>query len=826
MEQLSFTGNFYGPGFYRAFNGQSGKNLDVVSNIGNIQMTAINMAENNHFLHSDAGSILHVDFLDEASLQIGMPYGLYNIEAQGAGTQVITSQMMGLFNELLSSHLGSNYPLPFVPVNVNPARTAGEALLIDAGENGSLYQASFNMAGLTALFRDNHGVAQTAIGSNFGLAMDATHASADFQRLAEQYFPPYDVWCNWYLTPVDGDENYYTPPYNNANSDGYINVDGKNWATVYVDFPFMLPEGATAYLINEDGGKVALNWEFIPDNVPVLISWTGDGTNDVKLVPGMFTMSDQDIANFNQQIGPWLNYSFDQIYDMVTLYYDNAVSTYGQDAIDYIYGIGINMIDEIVTDEELKNSLKSMEKDEFFSAVRDLVTQLLQVTVENGISTDAMVAANIRQLIVNGIRNKFFYDKYNEAFGQRTADAKALAETYREEAKINSLSWCGDFFGYNPEHSSNAAQVIPFDGYSMLSGAVNDEPVFDDPVTEWNGNMAYLDPSSHTLQWIVINGHDNTKYKIKDDLQVAYAFHYDGEDVVIFAKDNNNCAESYRSVNSQNAHDYMANQYFNSAEENTGQYDDQSNWIEIHMPYDNSSSLHKMADWYYSHPVNDFLALKALLSNVQGTYLENNGNPILNVTSCKTIDNENVINVNTFIPANFFESEVQQGCFFVRPKTLEVAFFDWGIWNSTKSAFVIPKKSEDGTINGLGLQGGYYVKPNYAEFYNYSFEDGIAYRFFGVVRKIGSRKKAGTLDYNENEPINGEYEVWPFYIGNGNETGNGVITSVADVKVDRQVAGVEYVNLAGQRSAKPWQGVNIVVTRYTDGTTRSTKAIM
>ena len=55
---------------------------------------------------------------------------------------------------------------------------------------------------------------------------------------------------------------------------------------------------------------------------------------------------------------------------------------------------------------------------------------------------------------------------------------------------------------------------------------------------------------------------------------------------------------------------------------------------------------------------------------------------------------------------------------------------------------------------------------------------------------------------------------------------HGEITSVADVKVEHEVAGVEYVNLAGQRSAKPWQGVNIVVTRYTDGTTRSTKAIM
>ncbi len=41
----------------------------------------------------------------------------------------------------------------------------------------------------------------------------------------------------------------------------------------------------------------------------------------------------------------------------------------------------------------------------------------------------------------------------------------------------------------------------------------------------------------------------------------------------------------------------------------------------------------------------------------------------------------------------------------------------------------------------------------------------------------------------------------------------------------KTVAKVEYVNLAGQRSSTPFQGVNIVVTSYTDGTTQSTKVI-
>lgn len=32
------------------------------------------------------------------------------------------------------------------------------------------------------------------------------------------------------------------------------------------------------------------------------------------------------------------------------------------------------------------------------------------------------------------------------------------------------------------------------------------------------------------------------------------------------------------------------------------------------------------------------------------------------------------------------------------------------------------------------------------------------------------------------------------------------------------MAGIKYVNIAGMESSKPFDGVNIVVTTYTDGT--------
>ena len=50
-------------------------------------------------------------------------------------------------------------------------------------------------------------------------------------------------------------------------------------------------------------------------------------------------------------------------------------------------------------------------------------------------------------------------------------------------------------------------------------------------------------------------------------------------------------------------------------------------------------------------------------------------------------------------------------------------------------------------------------------------------------------------------------------------------TAIEDINADKTVANVSYYNLAGQQSAEPVDGVNIVVTTYTDGTRTTAKVI-
>lgn len=51
------------------------------------------------------------------------------------------------------------------------------------------------------------------------------------------------------------------------------------------------------------------------------------------------------------------------------------------------------------------------------------------------------------------------------------------------------------------------------------------------------------------------------------------------------------------------------------------------------------------------------------------------------------------------------------------------------------------------------------------------------------------------------------------------------VTSVNDVEVSRHVKAVRYVNPAGQQSNRPFDGVNIVITTYDDGTQKTTKVV-
>lgn len=66
-----------------------------------------------------------------------------------------------------------------------------------------------------------------------------------------------------------------------------------------------------------------------------------------------------------------------------------------------------------------------------------------------------------------------------------------------------------------------------------------------------------------------------------------------------------------------------------------------------------------------------------------------------------------------------------------------------------------------------------------------------------------------------------------FYVKKINMTKSGqdIPTAITTVNGSAQVESVRYYNVAGMESSKPFAGMNIVVTRYSDGTTTTTKVV-
>ena len=50
-------------------------------------------------------------------------------------------------------------------------------------------------------------------------------------------------------------------------------------------------------------------------------------------------------------------------------------------------------------------------------------------------------------------------------------------------------------------------------------------------------------------------------------------------------------------------------------------------------------------------------------------------------------------------------------------------------------------------------------------------------------------------------------------------------SAVEQINADREIASVRYINVAGQESETPFDGINIVVTTYTDGSMTTVKVM-
>ncbi|MBR5726676.1 MAG: chitobiase/beta-hexosaminidase C-terminal domain-containing protein [Muribaculaceae bacterium] len=171
--------------------------------------------------------------------------------------------------------------------------------------------------------------------------------------------------------------------------------------------------------------------------------------------------------------------------------------------------------------------------------------------------------------------------------------------------------------------------------------------------------------------------------------------------------------------------------------------------------------------------------------------------------------------------------------FFMNPKIMEVAHV-WGVYDGLHGnyhRFDIYENS--GSNNGFDLEGSFDVLSwdyNRVDDDNYGMPDdlieGKAYMFHVVVarenfqygyRAASMMRGAGTAESASSNSMG----AYPLDLLRG----GGSITAVKDVKGAKEVESVRFYNLMGVESMTPFEGINIVVTRYTDGSMTSRKVM-
>lgn len=376
----------------------------------------------------------------------------------------------------------------------------------------------------------------------------------------------------------------------------------------------------------------------------------------------------------------------------------------------------------------------------------------------------------------------------------------------------------------------------------------------DNALSTVNGNEAYLLvandvalkpiadlPTLATLKAIESTGDKGKLYTVEDGLvAVAFAVDEQEECALLWCKDQ---AESNAKTEVKTGQtDYMKNQYAKLYNSPAPEKWDQSNWVAVKLvPYKNVG-LSDIATRLKNDVVGHVLKPKA----VTGTYSDDVNYTIAmampeqdgKVIFENMIGDEFTYSENLYCTANFLsenlvgengvtQSAAAEHYYFVNPKIQEVAEVTFAVWNG--SYFVAPAPQEGTSTNESEINGAFNVDWRYNSYNINTLASNKAYQFMAVVQKpVAVAGGMGLKDESEVTPMDctpdGTYMVFPLNLDPSNE--NQVITSIAQPVVSKTVSRVMYYNLMGVASAVPFQGVNIVVTEYSDGSRQVRKVVM
>lgn|GEM_PF-1923729 len=309
-------------------------------------------------------------------------------------------------------------------------------------------------------------------------------------------------------------------------------------------------------------------------------------------------------------------------------------------------------------------------------------------------------------------------------------------------------------------------------------------------ITPWEENKV-------TLHDLCQDGVVNEEYTISNPLQVVYV---DTDRHSVWVKDDN--GQSIWSTSPAATDKNFAIDYVDNTRDNQAYYD-QSNWCQLVFDGEIPSSLSR-------NPIINGGMIKGTFTNKLNPTLSNvvlGDEPIMQESSSYA--------TNYYVARNFAANS--DGYFFMNPKPQEYADIVWAIYDSSNNAMIMtsnPKQNPNGFVGSFKVDMSMNIKPN-LELVD-GTQTGKGYEHFKAIVRLASTSNAPML--KDRMPANAEYVVFPLDIT------QDVPTGITDVN-GKAVKSVKYVNVAGVMSDVPFEGVNIVVTEYTDGSRSTSKMI-
>ena len=308
-----------------------------------------------------------------------------------------------------------------------------------------------------------------------------------------------------------------------------------------------------------------------------------------------------------------------------------------------------------------------------------------------------------------------------------------------------------------------------------------------------------------TLANLAVNGAEGTAYQVNDVMVVAKKFQK-GDKNYIVVKD---AAPAVRNVSTPAADDKFFNINGNKQEEYA-----QNNWMLVSLPVE------------LYNQVNE----KNTVTSITGTLTEKT-NVAMEATKMVFEDVTNDFAPNTYCPINFMGANSVKGdnsaytssYYFATPKANEYANVVWAVYNSNDGAFYLPK--HQGSANAQEFKAGFKVDYSLNSSATPGLTDGDMYSFEALVKEVAvattdAKSAPRKVDYDSTVAPSAKFVVYPLDLD-----ANKVATGVNDVNSAKEVKGVSYFNMMGVESAQPFDGVNIMVTTYTDGTSSAAKVL-